>query len=172
MYKSIDKCTTESDQNDFIQLEYLNSLTPTGMPPFNLNLKIGAIVMLLKNMSIKSGLCNGTRMVIERCNDQSILASILYGKHKGKSFLIPRMYFTSDSTSNVQMERIQFPFRLAFAMTINKSQGQTFDFIGIYLREPVFGHGQLYVAFSRVRSFDSIKIQVEFIIFYIIHLSI
>ena len=43
-------------------------------------------------------------------------------------------------------------------MTINKSQGKTFDLIGIDLRRDVFNHGQLYVAVSRVRSWDSLKI--------------
>ena len=45
-------------------------------------------------------------------------------------------------------------------MTINKSQGQTFDRLGLLLPQPVFSHGQLYVAFSRVRSLTSIKVQI------------
>ncbi len=56
--------------------------------------------------------------------------------------------------------RRQFPIRLEFAMTINKSQGQTMDKIGLYLPQPVFAHGQLYVALSRARSMDSIKVLV------------
>lgn len=46
-------------------------------------------------------------------------------------------------------------------MTINKSQGQTFDRVGILLRQPVFTHGQLYVAASRVKSFDCLKFYIE-----------
>ena len=57
-----------------------------------------------------------------------------------------------------QMKRVQFPVRLSFAMTINKSQGQTFDRVGILLPSPVFTHGQLYVAFSRVRNAQSVRI--------------
>lgn len=54
----------------------------------------------------------------------------------------------------------QIPVRLLFAMTINKSQGQTFDVLGAYFRKPPFAHGQLYVAFSRVRSKNNLIVQV------------
>ena len=58
------------------------------------------------------------------------------------------------------MKRIQFTVRSAFAITISKSQGQTLDFIGLWLNEPLFTHGQLYVALSRVSSIDNIKISI------------
>jgi ATP-dependent exoDNAse (exonuclease V) alpha subunit len=56
------------------------------------------------------------------------------------------------------MKRRQFPITLAFAMTINKRQGQTFDRVGLLLTSQVFSHGQLYVAMSRVRRSDALKI--------------
>ncbi|KAA6355078.1 MAG: putative DNA helicase PIF1, ATP-dependent [Streblomastix strix] len=56
------------------------------------------------------------------------------------------------------MTRRQFPIRLAFAMTINKSQGQSFDQVGVFLNRQVFAHGQLYVAFSRCRSLQGLKV--------------
>ncbi|KIJ05188.1 hypothetical protein PAXINDRAFT_93785 [Paxillus involutus ATCC 200175] len=51
----------------------------------------------------------------------------------------------------IPLRRRQFPVRLAFCMTINKSQGQSVQYVGLDLRTPVFSHGQLYVALSRAR---------------------
>ncbi len=67
----------------------------------------------------------------------------------------------SDANLPVTLQRMQFPVRLAYSMTINKSQGQTFDKLGIYLPAPVFSHGQLYVAFSRARGYSYISIKVD-----------
>ena len=59
------------------------------------------------------------------------------------------------------LRRRQFPVRLAWAMTINKAQGQTLCQVGLYLPKPVFSHGQLYVALSRVGSSSRLRIVLE-----------
>uniref|UniRef100_A0A1I7XY17 UvrD_C_2 domain-containing protein n=1 Tax=Steinernema glaseri TaxID=37863 RepID=A0A1I7XY17_9BILA len=65
---------------------------------------------------------------------------------------------SDDGVLPFKMARHQFPVRPGFAMTINKSQGQTFDHVGIDLEQEVFGHGQLYVAFSRATSATGVRI--------------
>ena len=74
-----------------------------------------------------------------------------------KQTFIPRISLSpSDPQIPVQFKRHQFPIRVAFAMTINKSQGQTPERVGVYLPGTAFGHGQLYVAFSRGWDFSNI----------------
>src|SRR5437773_455600 len=81
-----------------------------------------------------------------------IECEILGGKHAGDLVLIPCIPLSPSSTAELPFDfrRTQFPIRLAFTMTINKSQSQTLNHVGLCLMESVFTHGQLYVAVSHV----------------------
>lgn len=83
----------------------------------------------------------------------------LTGLPKAKGFLLKKLR-EIDYECGYRIERFQFPVSIGYALTINKSQGQTFNQIGLELQTPVFSHGQLYVALSRVRSFNNLKIRV------------
>ncbi|UYV80633.1 hypothetical protein LAZ67_19001160 [Cordylochernes scorpioides] len=78
-------------------------------------------------------------------------ARILTGSFRGEEVLIPRIPIIPNNLP-LKFRRLQFPVMVAFAMTINKSQGQTLQVVGVHLESPCFSHGQLYVACSRVSS--------------------
>jgi len=83
----------------------------------------------------------------------------LGGKHAGYVAFIPRITLEpSEESLPIPLSHHQFPVRVAFAMTINKSQGQPVTHVGLDLRSAVFSHGQLYVALSCCTSGERIKV--------------
>ena len=158
---SVDKALDPEDHNavDIHQPpENLHVLTPSGYPVAHLKLKIGCPIIVLRNLQLQQGVVNGTRGIVTRICRRVLEVRLQSGAH----VLIPRVKLISvDPELPYHHQRLQFPVALAFAMTINKAQGQSFDTVGIDLRNPAFTHGQLYVALSRARSVHSIKCLID-----------
>jgi len=117
-------------------------------------------VILLRNLDPPNGLCNGTRLVVRAFQRNTIDAEIVLGQHAGKRVFLPRIPLcpSDDEMFPFRFKRKQFPVRVSFAMTINKAQGQTIPHVGVYLPNPVFSHGQLYVAMSRATARSRLKV--------------
>ncbi|XP_022883309.1 uncharacterized protein LOC111400092 [Olea europaea var. sylvestris] len=96
-------------------------------------------------------------------NRNVILAEITTGEYRGKYVFLLRIPFVplQNDRNSIKFKRTQFPIRPCFAITINKAQGQTLDFVGLYLPELVFCHGQLYVALSRAKTSKSLKVLLK-----------
>ncbi|XP_070013617.1 uncharacterized protein [Nicotiana sylvestris] len=141
--------------------EFLNSIKCSGILHHYITLKVGVPMMLLRNIDQSSGLCNGTRLIITKLENQVIEAKVLYGNMAGQKVFTPRMtLMPSDARIHFKFQLRQFPIVVYFSMTINKNQGQSLSHMGLFLKKPVFTHGQLYVALSRVMSRKGLKILV------------
>ncbi|XP_028801522.1 uncharacterized protein LOC114756750 [Neltuma alba] len=150
-YLSADSACKSDGANSSIaeihSVEFLNTITMSGLPNHKLSLKVGAPIMLMRNINKSIGLCNGTRLIVTRLEKHVIGAEIITGSNTGMHVLIPRLTITPSETSlPFTLCRRQFPVMLSFVMTINKSQGQSLLNVGLFLPHPVFTHGQLYVA--------------------------
>ena len=151
--RSADSVDNEQDARSF-SVEYCNTLEPTGLPRHKVTLKPGVPVMLIRNLDPSNGLCNGTRLIFDHVSpNQRVMYCKLKDEVSGRFSLvaIPRIGLRpKEKEYPFEWSRLQFPVTEAFATTINKSQGDTLKMVGIWLPQPVFGHGQFYVAPSRV----------------------
>lgn len=127
--------------------------TPPGLPDAHLALRTNTIVRLMRNFSIERGLVKNMRAVITDVGNRLITIRRLTG-HVVEDLLIPRITFTHNLAQGHTLLRKQFPLSLAYATTFNSCQGLTLDRVGIDCTRPVFSHGQLYTALSRIKMRD------------------
>jgi len=86
------------------------------------------------------------------------------GDSKGEKVFIPHLGLdvAAIESNGIEFKHTQFPVKPAFAMTVNKAQGQSLLHVDLYLWDSVFTHGQLYVALSRASSFKGIHIVARY----------
>jgi hypothetical protein len=150
--------------------EMLFDLRANNTPPHLLSLAEGDIVFLMRTLDKRKNLTNNTRLLILDIKTRFIKVQTL-GDHP-QTHLIPRIRFTfkMHRRKALMVDRLQFPLRLAYAMTFNRAQGQTldkvlFDGTSRLLQKNdchgAFTHGQCNVAISRVRRREDIAILVD-----------
>lgn len=120
--------------------------------PGKLVLKLGAQVMLLKNLNIAEGLVNGARGVVT-----NFVQGYPLVKFKKRDLLVKPEKWSIKTAGAVIVTRSQLPLKLAWAFSIHKSQGLTLDCVEMSLSK-VFEAGQAYVALSRAQSLDSLRV--------------
>ena len=134
---------------------HLESLSNNCPARSRLELKVGAQVILLKNLSVSDGLCNGSRGVVVRFATQTRHPIVQF--LTGAEHVITPVNWSVTIGGKVMASREAIPLDLAYAISIHKSQGMSLDRASINLSH-VFEYGQAYVALSRVRSLEGLQL--------------
>jgi hypothetical protein len=138
----------------------LNKFWKNGVPNHELILKMGDICLVTRAIN-GLGLANNSQVRVTNVHTHSVKV-ITMGDNEGQTVKIPRITFKFRMPygKSYQLTRRQFPLRLAYAMTYNKSQSQTLSKVLLDLTSPPFSHGQLYVALSHVQDYNNIRFYV------------
>ena len=101
--------------------DILNQVELSGLPSHKLPIQQFAVMMLMRNLDPNRGLINGARMMVLHATRTLVTARLITGDFKGQEVLIPRITLSpSDGRLPFQLNRLQFPLKLAYCMTINK----------------------------------------------------
>jgi len=154
--KELNKCAGEEKiyrarDSDSGALSFINSHTPVDQI---LRLRVGAQVMLLKNLNVVQGLVNGARGAVQSFDSEGFPVVRFIG---GKKESVKTEKWQIKGGSGSVLSRTQLPLRLAWAFSIHKSQGMTLDCVEVSLSR-VFECGQAYVALSRAKSLETLRI--------------
>jgi ATP-dependent DNA helicase PIF1 len=142
-----------------INEDILNRYDQAGVPPHVLHLKVDDICILLRHADKLAGFTNNARVKVLSISNKIIRVATLDGE-AGNELNLPRFRFNLQLSfmKSFVMVRTQFPLRLAYSLTFNRSQGQEFRKVLVDITKPPFSHGHLYVALSRIRYSSCIRI--------------
>jgi ATP-dependent DNA helicase PIF1 len=132
----------------------VEALKKSCLAPAQLVLKIGAEVMFIKN-NYEAGYVNGTRGAVRGFDSRGEPIVEIYST--GKRLTVAAMEWEVEENGRVKASITQYPLRLAWAITIHKSQGMSLDSAEIDLSK-TFAYGMGYVALSRVRTLAGIRL--------------
>ena len=141
--------------------DVLNNFNSDRVPPHQLRLRVGDICLLMRTIDRQEKLVNNCKIRVAEIKQFSIKAITL--QHPRKVVIIPRIRFKFRLPygQSFEMIRTQFPLRLAYSLTMNKSQGQELERALLDVTIPPFVHGHLYVALSRAKTAEGIAVIVS-----------
>src|SRR5271154_5268824 len=161
--------TTRRTENISMDNIIPSDINKTGGLPKELEIFVGAKIMLRSNIDVRNGLVNGAI----GCITEIIWPNFRKGQMYETDIPSVCIDFGNDGVHTIQPKSIQFPAKfsygnaerrmlpvvLSWASTVHKMQGSTVDYAVIYLGSKLFAAGQAYVALSRVKSLDGLQIE-------------
>ncbi len=136
----------------------VEALKKSCLAPEVLRLKVGAQVMFVKN-NFEGGYANGTLGKVIECSNYGpkIMLNSGMSSHGGKIITPEKVSWVIETEGKVKATITQYPLRLAWAITVHKSQGMSLDAVEVDLSKS-FEKGMGYVALSRVKSLDGLRL--------------
>ena len=136
--------------------DYLHCLESSGLSSHNISLKKYAVIVLMRNLDVTGGHCNGTRYTILEVSSNFIMIQKLNGSEDEIILILKLLYTNNENDLGFVFTRLQFSVMLAYYMTFNRAQGQSVEKCGLLLPQSLFTHGQLYVGLSRCRDLKNV----------------
>ena len=156
LIKEEDCAEGDESMPNFLSLQMHNSV-----PPHMLQLKVGCVCCLMRNLFIRKGLVKNTQVIVWTLQRRFIQVQVIDNSTNtlGEIHCILRIRFEFAPTySSWTIERVQFPLWLVYTCTFNSCIGLTLDKTDVDLRTSMFAHGQLYTALSRIHRRDDCKL--------------
>jgi hypothetical protein len=147
-------------ENAVFSAENMQNIVNPSLPHHSLTLKVGTPVMCMQNIDVPNGLANGAMMVVTRV-DSDIVWCLVNNRHGIVELPIIPTAFDFDNNNGFTFTRTQLPLRIAFAVTNHRSQGGTYDTVGVHSLHPVWYHGGLFVAVTRCTTAAGFSILVR-----------
>jgi hypothetical protein len=147
-------------ENAIFSPEGMQTIVSPTLPYHLLELKVGTPVMCMQNLDVPNGLANGAMMVVTRL-EQDVVWVMTNSRNGVVEMPIIPTVFDYDNGNGFKFSRTQLPLRIAFAVTIHRSQGRTYDVVGYHGGRPVFYHGGLFVAFTRCTTAEGFSVFVR-----------
>ncbi|CAB1104684.1 unnamed protein product [Ectocarpus sp. CCAP 1310/34] len=117
----------------FRSTEHLNNIDTPGVPPHQLQIKSDALAMLIRNLIFSEGLVNGQKVVIRGVSPNSRVVRVELSSDHSIVLILRTSFHAQVGRNGITFNRVQFPLRIAYSLTINNSQGQTLSRIGLDL---------------------------------------
>ena len=139
------------------QLDYFASQAPPGFPDHKLIIKPNAMFRLLKDISISQKLVKNGRVIVTAAGTRIVTVKVipdqsLQTRPDSEDAVLPRISFTHQLPSGHTFSRRQFPLAPAYATTIEDCQTYDLDCVAVDLTRPVYAHGRLYTALSKINN--------------------